>query len=49
MTNSIVISILNILWFGVWLYIIFWLHHSGWWILVPLMFHWTISDPSEEK
>jgi len=34
-------AFVNIIWFGAWLYIIFGLHNSGWWILVPIIFHWT--------
>jgi len=34
-------TISNLLWFGAWLYIIFILHHSGWWILLPMFFHFA--------
>jgi len=32
-------ALFNLLWFGMWMYIIFGLHQSGWWILFPLFVH----------
>lgn len=32
-------AVMNLVWFGAWLYIVFGLHQSGWWLLVPLFFH----------
>jgi len=32
--------IANLIWFLVWLYIVFVLDNSGWWLLVPASIHW---------
>ena len=40
MKKDIVTAIINLIWFSIWLYIIFGLHNSGWWILVPIIIHW---------
>ncbi len=45
--DNLLTVIINILWFGVFIYIIFWLHHSGWWILVPILFHWRTAKAAE--
>jgi hypothetical protein len=45
--DNIITAIINILWYGVWIYIIFWLHYSGWWILIPILFHWTTNKQGE--
>lgn len=34
-------TISNLIWMGAWIYIIFWLHQSGWWILIPMLFHFS--------
>jgi len=33
-------ELFNLIWLLTWLYIIFGLNQSGWWILVPVFFHW---------
>jgi hypothetical protein len=40
----LVVELINLIWFGAWLYIIFGLHQSGWWILVPMSIHWTYES-----
>lgn len=45
MKKDIVILIINWVWFGVWMYIIFGLGNSGWWILVPIFAHWRKESP----
>lgn len=37
-------TLLNLLWFGAWLYIIFILNNSGWWILIPLAFNFNTDE-----
>lgn len=41
--------IANLFWFGAWLYIIFGLHQSGWWILFPIVFHWSEEEDSSQS
>jgi hypothetical protein len=43
---SLIVAVVNIVWFAVWIYIIFWLHNSGWWLLVPLLFNWKLKYES---
>lgn len=45
--DIILTTISNIVWFAVWLYIIFGLHNSGWWILVPMFFNFKTDRAIE--
>lgn len=47
--EGIATAIFNLIWFGAWLYIIFGLGHSGWWILVPIVCHWATSDEKQKE
>ena len=40
-------AILNLAWFGAWLYIIFIRGYSGWWILVPIFLHFKTDRAIE--
>ncbi len=34
----------NVLWFGFFFYMIIFKDWSAWNLIIPLLFHWTISD-----
>jgi hypothetical protein len=47
--DGVLTAIINLIWFGAWLYIIFGLHNSGLWILIPMLFHWKESEQEGEE
>lgn len=33
----------NLIWFGMWMYVVFGLHQSPWWMAVPILLHFTME------
>lgn len=46
---QVLVSLLNLVWFGFWGFLIFSKGLSPWWFMFPVVFHWSVRDLGNDK